>query len=230
MISNKFSLLYVEDDALLREQYVPFFQLFFHDVYKAKDGKEALCYYKNHNPDIVILDINIPKINGLEVAKKIRQENEDVILIMLTAHSDKEKLLDAIELKLTKYLIKPIRTFEFENILTNVIEKLAKKKKKENILYLSGGFMWNKKNQELLSDKNDSIKLTKKERLLVKLFCENPKMIFSKEDILNYVWENEQDDYNPNKLRIIFSKLKVKLDCNLFESVYNVGYKLKGNF
>ena len=230
MISNKFSLLYVEDDPFLREQYIPFFQLFFHDVYSAKDGEEALFCYKSHNPDIIILDINIPKINGLEVAKRIRQENEEVILIMLTAHSDKEKLLDAIELKLTKYLIKPIRTFEFEDILTNVTEKLAKQKKKENILYLSGGFKWNKKNQELISNKNDSIKLTKKERLLLNLFCENPKIIFSNDDILNNVWENEQDDYNPNKLRIIFSKLKVKLDCNIFDSIYNVGYKLKGNF
>ncbi len=230
MISNKFSLLYVEDDPFLREQYIPFFQLLFYDVYQAKDGEEALLHYKNHNPDIIILDINIPKINGLEVAKRIRQDNEEVILIMLTAHSDKEKLLDAIELKLTKYLIKPIRTFEFEDILTTTIEKLVRKKKKENILYLSGGFKWNKKNQELISSENDSTKLTKKERLLINLFCENPKMIFSNDDILNYVWENEQNDYNPNKLRIIFSKLKVKLDCNIFDSIYSVGYKLKGNF
>lgn len=230
MRSNNFSILYVEDDLVLQKQYLSFLQLYFKNVYKASDGKEALEQYTDHNPDIVLLDINIPKINGLKVARTIRKENKKVVLIMLTAYSDREKLLDAIELNLCKYLIKPIKTFELEDILQKVIIQLNQKQKQEDILSLSCGFKWDNRKKLLYSQEDEEVKLTKKELLLLELFCTNKQTIFSNEDILNFIWDNEEDQYNPNKLRIIFSKLKAKLSCNLFDSIYNVGYKLKGNF
>ncbi len=230
MIQNNFSILYVEDDLLLREKYVQLLKLYFKNVYEAKDGEEALEQYALYQPDIAILDINIPKLNGLKVAQQIRKENENIILIMLTAYSDTEKLLDAIELNLYKYLIKPIKTFELEELLSNLITKMKNKQKNENIISLNCGFQWYLDTQQLYSKTDQEIKLTKKERLLIELFCQNKQKIFSKEDILNYIWEDDEDTYNPNKLRIIFSKLKNKLSCNIFDSLYNVGYKLKGNF
>jgi len=230
MTPNNFSILYVEDDLILKDKYVKLLKLYFKNVYQATNGEEALEQYSHYKPDIAILDINIPKINGLKVAKKMREKDENIILIMLTAYSDTEKLLDAIELNLTKYLIKPIKTFELEEILEETIIKLKNKQKSENILSLNCGFQWCNNTKQLYSKNHQQIKLTKKERLLIELFCQNKQKIFSNEDILNYVWENEQDDYNPNKLRIIFSKLKTKLSCNIFDSIYNVGYKLKGNF
>jgi len=85
MIQSNFSILYVEDDATLRSIYVELLQLHFKHVYEASDGKEAIEKYSLYQPSVVILDINIPKINGLKVAKIIRDKNPDVILIMLTA-------------------------------------------------------------------------------------------------------------------------------------------------
>ncbi|MGB3751229.1 MAG: response regulator transcription factor [Arcobacteraceae bacterium] len=230
MISNDFSILYVEDDLILKEQYVRFLRLYFKNVYEASNGKEALEKYYIYKPDIAILDINIPKINGLKVAQEIRELDEDIILIMLTAYSDTEKLLSAVELKLCKYLIKPLKTFELETILESVIVKLKKKGEAKEMLFLYGGFQWSNKFKLLYTKDDEEVKLTKKERLLIELFCSNVYTIFSNEDILNYVWEDDINGYNPNKLRIMFSKLKTKLSCNLFESIYNVGYKLKGNF
>jgi DNA-binding response OmpR family regulator len=230
IFQNDFTILYVEDDKNLREIYVQFLKLYFKNVYEACDGEEALEKYSLYKPNIAILDINIPKINGLKVAKKIREDNDDIILIMLTAYSDTEKLLDAIELNLTKYLIKPIKTFELEDILSESISKLHTLKKSRNIISLNCNFQWDKETKQLYSKEHHQIKLTKKEYLLIKLFCENKHKIFSNEDILNCIWEDEDDTFNPNKLRILFSKLKTKLSCNLFDSIYNVGYKLKGNF
>jgi len=226
---NDFSILYVEDNLVLKEQYVRFLQLYFKNVYEASNGEEALEKYTLYNPDIAILDINIPKINGLKVAKTIREKNPDIILIILTAHSDTDKLLEAIELNLCKYLIKPIKTFELEIILQNTIAKLNQKQKSINTLFLYDGFQWNNIEKQLYNQNQEEIKLTKKERLLLDLFCTNKQTIFSNDEILNYVWEDELSEYNPNKLRIIFSKLKTKLHTNLFDSIYNVGYKLKGN-
>lgn len=227
---NNFSILYAEDDKNLRDKYSKLLKLYFENVYEASDGQEALELYALYKPDIAILDINLPKINGLKAAKQIRLNNETILLIMLTAYSDTEKLLDAIELNLMKYLIKPIKTFELETILLDAISKLKKNQLNENIIFLASGYFWNKNTKQLYSKTKEQIKLTKKELLLIELFCENKQKIFSNEDILNYIWEDDEETYNPNKLRIIFSKLKTKLGCNLFDSIYNVGYKLKGNF
>ena len=201
-------------------------KLYFKDVYEATNGQKALELYEKKRPDIIILDINMPVINGLEVAKSIRKKDKVTQLIILSAYSDREKLLVATELLLTKYLIKPIQSFELESIIVKCINNLQALEDKESLLYLDDGFVWNKY-EERLSKENEIIKLTQKELLLLKLFCSNPNLTFSNMDILNYVWEDDiQSDFNTNKLRIVFSKLKTKLSFNLFSSIYNVGYKI----
>lgn len=231
MKQSRFSILYAEDDIKIREKYAKFLSLYFCDVYEASNGKEALELYKSVKPDVIILDINMPIISGLEVAKNIREIDTITQIIILSAYSDKDKLLAATELFLTKYLIKPIQSFELEDILRKSIEKLQAIQDAENLLYLDDDFVWSKRDETLFRN-NETIKLTQKELLLLKLFCSNPKLTFSNMEILNYVWHDEsQTDFNTNKLRIVFSKLKTKLGCNLFASIYNVGYKInyKGN-
>ena len=231
MKQNSFSILYAEDNAVIREKYAKFLGFYFEDVYEASNGKEALELYEKVKPDVIILDINMPIVSGLEVAKRIREEDTITQIIILSAYSDREKLLVATELFLTKYLIKPIQSFEFEAILLKCIEKLQAGEERENLLNLEEGFVWNRVD-ETLSKEKESVKLTQKELLLLKLFCSNPNLTFSNMEILNYVWDDEtQTDFNTNKLRVVFSKLKTKLGCNLFSSIYNVGYKInhKGN-
>ncbi len=227
MKQSNLSILYAEDDTTIREKYIKFLKLYFKNVYEATNGQEALELYEKNKPDIIILDINMPIINGLQVAQIIRDKDTQVQIIMLTAHSDREKLLVALDLSLTKYLIKPIQTFELENIILKSIDSLEKLQKKKNLLFLDNGFVWNRIEKNLY--KNDQrIKLTQKELLLLDLFCKNPDLTFSNIEIMNFVWEDDiQSDYNTNKLRIVFSKLKTKLSYNLFQSIYNVGYKIK---
>jgi two-component system, OmpR family, response regulator VanR len=226
MNKSKFSILYAEDDDKIREKYAKFLRLYFKDVYEARNGEEALELYDANKPDVIILDINMPIINGLEVAKIIREIDKESQLIILSAYSDREKLLVATELMLTKYLIKPIQSFELEAIVVKCIGNLQALEDKESLVYLDDGFVWNK-DEDRLSKENENIKLTQKELLLLKLFCSNPNLTFSNMDILNYVWADDiQSDFNTNKLRIVFSKLKSKLSFNLFCSIYNVGYKI----
>lgn len=126
MITNNFSILYIDDDIILKEKYMRFLRLYFKNVYEASSGKEALEKYYIYKPDVIILDINIPKINGIKVAKEIREVDEDIILIVLSASSQTEKILSVVDLKLFKYIIKPIKTFDFETLLKNVIIQLKK--------------------------------------------------------------------------------------------------------
>lgn len=102
------SILYVEDEPSIRANIVEYLESYFDTVYTASDGAQALELYNKHRPDIAMLDINLPYMDGLTVAREIRSQDEKIKLVMLTAFTDKEKLLQATELKLTKYLVKPV--------------------------------------------------------------------------------------------------------------------------
>ena len=97
---HKVTLLYAEDNQESRENYAFVLKDYFDEVYIAKDGREALAMYHEKKPDIVLLDVTMPKMDGLEVAQVIRKENEEIPIIMLTAHSEVDKLLRAVPLPL----------------------------------------------------------------------------------------------------------------------------------
>jgi len=227
MKQSNFSILYAEDEDNIRQKYTRFLKVYFKNVYEATNGQEALDIYNTNKPDIVLLDINMPIINGLQVAQRIRDNDKKTIIIMLTAYSDRDKLLIALDLYLYKYLIKPIQSLELEEIVIEAIEMLEKNQNTENLVFLENDFIWNSLEKNLYKNKK-IIKLTQKELQIVNLFCLNPNQTFSNIDIMNYVWEDDvQSDFNTSKLRTIFSKLKTKLNYNLFQSIYNVGYKIK---
>ena len=106
--SYPYKILFVEDDQVIRENYVTYLKMFFSEVFEAEDGEKAYELYKLKKPDIMIIDINIPKLNGLDLLERIRENDYSTKAIMLTAHSDKSFLLKAVGLKLTRYLVKPV--------------------------------------------------------------------------------------------------------------------------
>ncbi len=116
------NLLYVEDDEETIDNIDFFLKRHFNEIIIAQDGEEAFNYFKEKKPDIIILDINIPKLNGLKLASKIREINKKVPIIFLTAFSDKDNLLQAINLHACSYLIKPFKIDE----LINAINKCKK--------------------------------------------------------------------------------------------------------
>ena len=226
-MENNYTILYAEDNESIRSNYVNFLKSYFAKVYEAKNGTKALELYNKNKPDVLLLDINMPGINGLELARQIRQKDETVKIIMLTAYSDADNLLAATELNLSKYLIKPIKTFELEEIITDIIKKLNSKDSKSNFLKINSELKWDILNHKLYRN-NEDISLTKKEMVLLNLFCTNVDSTFSNAQIMDHVWK---DDYNTNpntsKLRVLFSKLRSKIKYDLFITTYSIGYKLK---
>ena len=102
------SILYIEDDAITRKQLAKYFKSECRELYTAVDGQEGFELYQKHDPDIVITDIEMPKLNGLEMAKKIRKKSLSTQIIIITAYKKDEYLLQAVNLQLTQYLLKPI--------------------------------------------------------------------------------------------------------------------------
>ncbi|MGB5793051.1 response regulator transcription factor [Poseidonibacter sp.] len=119
-----YKILFVEDEEATRKNYVTYLKMLFSEVYEAKDGEIAYQLYKEKKPDILILDVNIPKLNGLELLEKIRENDYTTKAIMCTAHSDQNFLLQAVSLQLTKYLVKPVSRQELKEALDLAISEL----------------------------------------------------------------------------------------------------------
>lgn len=122
-------LLIVEDEQKLSKLLKNAINDLFTSVTIAKDGNEGLKKFKSVKPDIIITDIMMPNCDGLEMTQKIKELNNDIPIIILSAYSDKDKLLKAIDLGINKYFIKPFDPEELVDYLINLSKKLEKKKK-----------------------------------------------------------------------------------------------------
>lgn len=220
------TILYAEDEEQTRLNYTTYLNRLFKEVYSVSNGEEALKQYEKNRPDILLLDINMPKINGLEVAKSIRQKDKKTRIIILTAHLEQDKLLFAAELNLTKYLPKPISRSELKNALNDAVSQLQELKQDLDLIILEEGYVWNKNSKKLKAHDSD-IKLTKYEILLLELLGSAVNRIFTLDEISLHLWSDVEDlETNTTKLKDIIKRIRKKLPKNAIENVYGAGYKL----
>ncbi len=139
---KKYTLLYVEDDDVIRTELSSLLENFFNKVFVAKDGKDGLRTYLTNqdNIDIILSDINMPELNGIEMIKKVRSIKDDVPVIFATAHSDSDFLIEAIKLRVKEYVVKPLDIKKLllyiEDIAKNLeLEKLLKQQREELIKF-----------------------------------------------------------------------------------------------
>ena len=114
---KKFTLLYVEDDDVIRVELSQLLTSFFSEVLVAKNGKEGLRTFLENQDDIdlILTDVNMPELNGIEMIKKIRDFDKKIPVIFATAHSDNDFLAEAIKLRVQEYIVKPI---DIRNLLS----------------------------------------------------------------------------------------------------------------
>ena len=225
---HNLTLLYAEDDDLMRENFLYILKDYFKTIHIAKDGKEALDIYHTEKPDVIILDICMPKIDGLEVAKLIRHENESIPMIMLTGYSDRERLLSAVDLKLEAYLVKPVDYTKLDAILKKTIEKLGQ----NHIIPLRKELIWDAQTQ-ILHYKSDVLKLTKKEKLALTVLADNINHYLSNDVLIYHIWNNEiPDESHDNKLIQLIYRFNKKINeqthyqDKLIENSYTLGYRI----
>lgn len=214
-------LLYVEDDELARENAVEFLSDYFSVIYEAKDGLEALDLYTKYSPDIIITDIQMPKINGLEFVRKIRTEDKRTQVIITTAFSTKEYLLGAIELQLVKYLIKPIVQKDLEEALHICVNTL--KDDKSNIIKIDDDHSFDIFNKTLFC-KNELVKLRIKELLFLELLIKNQDRFVPYQEIENIVWQDNV--MTKDALKSLVKRVKSYFITPCIKNLSGVGYKI----
>ena len=220
-ILKSLTVLYAEDDLVIQDSISRILKIFFKDVVIANDGKEAIENYNNKKIDILILDYVMPNLNGYETAKIVRKKDKKIPILITSAYTDKEKLLNAIELNLIKYIEKPI----LYDDLIKVFENIIKYMEENNLLQI-------KLNESIyysFVDKNiikngEKITLTKNEVLFLELLLEKPNHLISKNIIENSVFKASVDE---NTLRNMVYRLRKKIDIDTIATIKDLGYIIK---
>ncbi|MBS4069309.1 MAG: response regulator transcription factor [Sulfurimonas sp.] len=213
-------VLLVEDEEsisrLLKEAVADSFYTFL----IAKDGLEGIALFKKLKPDIVITDIMMPRMSGLEMAQELRKINPDIHIIVLSAFSEKEKLLSAIDIGINKYFLKPFDTDELLDYIQSITPKLS-----DRLIKLDDGFVFNKSTNSLYK-KDRFVPLTKNEMKFLSLLLDNQESVIDDTLIKKNLWE---EDVSDERVRTFIRRLRAKTSKKLIKNVKGVGYQLAFN-
>ncbi|MCF6201633.1 MAG: response regulator transcription factor [Hydrogenimonas sp.] len=213
------SVLLVEDEKTLAKLLKEAIGDYFADFTLAHDGISGLDAYRKRRPDIVITDITMPKMDGLELAAAIKSENKDTPVIILSAYSDKQKLLGAIDVGVVKYFIKP---FDPEELL-NYLCELAERIKRESRIKLIQPFEYDLQSEQLFKN-GVLVHLSKRESRFIAQLLHSPNRYLSNEAIKSALWGDE--DVSDDRLRTFIKRVRQKSDKRLIENISGQGYHL----
>ncbi len=215
-------ILIVEDESRLASLLKEAINEYFHSVIIAKDGEEGFKRFKVNKPDIIITDIMMPKLNGLEMTIKIKELDELIPIIVLSAHSDKEKLLSAIDIGISKYFIKP---FDPDEVLEH-INKIAPTLNKRKKIKLKDGFVFDNNSTSLYKD-GTLLKLTKREKEFFYLLLKHQNKVVETLLIKETIWDEEVND---ERLRTFIKRLRLKTSKDLIENASGQGYLISPTY
>lgn len=222
-IFKSLSILYAEDDLVIRESISRILNMFFKNVFVASDGNEALEFYQNNKIDVLMLDYVMPNLDGYQTAKIIREFNKKIPIIIASAYTEKEKLLNAIELNLIKYLEKPILYDDLVKVFNSVITHLED----NNLLFtkLTQDYYYFFTTKKIVTKEKEII-LTKNEILFLELLLNKPNQLIPKESIEENVFKESVDE---NTLRNLVYRLRKKMECDIIVTIKDLGYLIKIN-
>lgn len=220
-------LLLVEDEKQLSEALS---QILINNKYSVDavfDGENGLEYALTDIYDAIILDIMLPKLNGLEVLKKLRKENISTPVLLLTAKDSVDDKVTGLDLGADDYLPKP---FDPKELLAR-IRAISRRKGElinDNLLHY-GDINLNISNYDL-SCKDSSVTLTQKEFEILNYFMQRPKNIVSKDDLITKLWGFDSDvEYNNIEVYISFIRKKLTFINSSVKitTIRRAGYKLE---
>jgi len=217
---SNYTLLYVEDDLEVRGHIVEFLKRYFKKVYESGSAEEGFEIYEKYQPNIVLLDINLGGMSGIELATLIRKDDQKVRILISTAYTNKEFMLQAIELSLTRYLVKPITSDE----LVKALEKCWFEIEDDVSIELGNGYSYNR-NLAVILKENREIALRHKEVELLEYMIEYEGHMLRYEQLEEGVWKNEV--MTLDAIRSQIRNLRKKLEVDVIENISGLGYKFQ---
>jgi DNA-binding response OmpR family regulator len=218
---SSISILFVEDDELLRNEIIDALELYCKKIFVATNGQDGYELYCSHLPNIILTDIHLPVLNGLAMVRKIRTINKNIPVIILTAYDTVDNIEKSIDMNVTSFLHKP---FEIEQLYNALLMASGQFSQNKNIKNLGQGFSYDVYNK-ILYKNNEIIHLTKSEMKLLQILIDNQGYMVSYDAIEKFVWFDK--GATPDTIRMYVNKLRAKLYYDLIDNIKGLGYQLK---
>lgn len=232
-MNNK--ILIIEDDIAISEMVKNYLTKDGFLVVTAFDGEEGIVKYLNDDFDLVVLDLMMPKLDGMETMKLIREKSSVPILIMSAKDSDVDKAI-GLGLGADDYITKPFSMIEISARIKASIRRATKysgnQKTGENVPIKIGSITIDLDNFLVIKN-GQSVQLTSKEFEMLKLFINNPNRVFTKAQIYSFVWKEEYYG-DENVINVHMRRLREKIEDDpsnpqYIKTLWGIGYKLEAN-
>lgn len=221
------SILYVEDDKETSELMYSTLILLSNNIHLANNGMEALKLYHEVNPQLIISDIEMPEMSGIEFVGKIRTLNSKIPIVLLSSYTDTKYLLPAANLSIQSYLVKPVQSSQLKKALYDIVQILNE----DNSFYIqiTSSLRYDKVNLELINEDDTTIKLNIKEKKLIDLLISNQNQIVTYSEIERIVWDEYDEVMTSMALRTIVKNLRKKISSEFIENISGQGYRVSSN-
>jgi DNA-binding response OmpR family regulator len=222
------NILFVEDYIPLQKKISSVLCDYFAEVHTASNGKEALEIYENYHEkngkpfDIVMTDYEMPKLTGIELIKAIKEQNENQVFIVISAHQNPEYLIEFINLGILYFVPKPISPENMMAVLARVGDKFDSVN--DELFHLNDSITWNKTKKSIFYN-NELVILAKYDLLLFEILVEYFGLICPIDKILTHFYLHNEDIKQDN-IRNMVVRLRKKIPEIAIENIYGVGYKL----
>ena len=197
-----------------------------YQIFTAENGKEALAKAKKELPHLIIMDVMMPEMDGMEATEMIRKipELSNTIITFLTARSEEYSQVAGFEAGADDYITKPIKPKLLVSKVKALLRRLKDENKEAEVINL-GDIEINREEYKIVKD-NQEIVLPRKEFELFYLLASKPGKVFKRDEILDKVWGNEVI-VGGRTIDVHIRKLREKIGEELFKTIKGVGYKIE---
>lgn len=230
-MNDKIKILVVDDDYEITDLVVKYLEVEGYAVDKAYNGKDALILFKNNNHDMVISDIMMPEIDGLNLIKKIKELGNPII-ILLTAKDKEVDRVIGLKTGADDYVVKPFYMNELVARVESHLRRYKDNKEGDNSILIFGDLTIDIA-KAIVTKKDAAIKLRAKEFELLVFLARNESRVFSKDQIFNNVW-NEEYYEDDNTVMVHIRRLRQSIEDDpsnpkYIQTIWGLGYKFVGN-
>ena len=222
-------VLVVDDEPMVREVVCAYLSREGFSVDEVADGRAALEWVESEHPDIVVLDVMIPEVDGFSVLSEVRKRS-DVPVILLTARTEEPDRVLGLELGADDYVVKPFSPRELTARVRTVLKRTLGTQRADQRLEYEG-LVIDGKTREVLVD-GATVDLTPKEFDLLAFLAASPRQVFSRAQLLDQVWESSADWQDPSTVTVHVRRLRRKLEGDTetprwITTVWGVGYRFE---
>ncbi len=223
---SKIKILLAEDETALGQIIKESLETRNFDVLLCENGEEALKIYKEENPELLVLDVMMPKKDGFTLAKEIRIENDEIPIIFLTAKSQSQDVVEGFTIGGNDYLKKPFSIEELIVRINNLLNR-TKLQKTTEVIHINN-YTFSLTKQTLRFENDEIVQLTHREAHLLFHLLNNRNKVLDRSLILKKLW-GDDDFFNARSMDVFISKLRKKLKQDEAIQIINVrgfGYKM----